>query len=112
MFERFIKPGYVATTFACLLFVAAGCEKSEPAAAPAGADASAIEAKLAAADAVDGTTDKIISKCPACNLSMDGSSEHELVAHGYTLHFCSAECKDHFAADVDKAIMEMQVPAK
>jgi YHS domain-containing protein len=70
----------------------------------------AIEAKLAAADAFDGTTDKIVSKCAGCALAMDGKSEHTLEVSGYKLYFCAEECKTHFEKDVNKAILALKIP--
>lgn len=82
------------------------CEK----ASPAKADAATVEARLAKADAVDGKTDKVVTKCAGCALGMDGSADHALNAHGYTLHLCSGHCKEQFAKDVDKSIMAMELP--
>lgn len=79
--------------------------------ATADANAAAeVEAKLAAADAVDGEVDKVVSKCPACALGMDGSGDHAFETAGYTLHFCSAGCKEHFSEDVTKAILALKIP--
>jgi hypothetical protein len=47
-----------------------------------------VEAKLAAADKLDGATDKVVHRCPACKLGMDGSEKYALRTAGYTLHFC------------------------
>jgi len=74
----------------------------------ASADASPeVEALLAQADALDGTVDKVVSKCPYCHLAMDGSPEHTLVMHGYTLRFCTAYCQEKFAEDTTKSIRAM-----
>ena len=69
-----------------------------------------IKAILANADIVDGDADKVVKKCPSCALSMDGSSEHALKAHGFTLHFCSENCSKEFAKDLDKSILAMKMP--
>jgi YHS domain-containing protein len=69
-----------------------------------------VLAKLAAADALDGKTDKIVTRCPSCALKMDGSSEHTLVAHGYTLYFCTDACKERFEADTTKALADLKIP--
>lgn len=99
----------------------AGCEKSPDAPQPA-ASASAngsetgeageagVEAILAKADAYDGTTDKVVSKCAACGLGMGGSEEHALATHGYTMHFCSSDCKGKFDTDTEKAVLAMKIP--
>lgn len=89
----------------------AGCEKKsadEPAATPA--DAKAVEARLAKADAVDGKVDKVVSKCAGCALGMDGRQEHVATTSGYTLRFCSEGCKSDFEKDASKAVMAMQIP--
>jgi YHS domain-containing protein len=79
--------------------------------ADAGAVADAeVEAMLAKADAFDGTTDKIVSKCVQCALAMDGDPEFATEAFGYTLHFCSAHCKETFEEDTTKAILAMEIP--
>ena len=102
------------------LLVSAGCKKEEPAepASAIGALAekaaevgeTTVAAVLVRADKVDGTEDKVVSKCAGCALSMDGSPDHTLKAEGYTLQFCSAECKDMFAADTTKSILDMEFP--
>lgn len=75
----------------------------------AGEDAK-IMAKLAAADLLDGTADKTVVKCASCALSMDGTAEHALEAHGYTLYFCRAGCAERFGKDVDASILAMEIP--
>jgi len=70
----------------------------------------AVEAKLAAADALDGNVDKVVSKCPNCALSMVGKSEHALLTSGYTLHFCSEDCKTRFEQDTTEAILALNIP--
>lgn len=87
-------------------FTLGACEKAEP----VKVDAATVEARLAKADAVDGKTDKVVAKCAACALGMDGNAEHSLQAHGYTLHLCSADCKEGFAENVDQSIMAMEIP--
>ena len=52
---------------------------------------------LAKADQVNGTADKIVTKCARCNLAMDGTKEHALKVGEYTLLFCSEDCKQTFA---------------
>lgn len=70
----------------------------------------AVEVKLAKADAFDGQADKIVSKCPGCALEMDGTSEHALGVSGYTIHFCSEDCKTGFEQDATKAVLAMNIP--
>jgi hypothetical protein len=97
-----------------------GCSSSEPVeeaaateVAPAATeveqaiDVAAVEAMLALADRADGTEDRVVARCAACALGMDGSPEHMLEAHGYEMHFCSAGCKDGFAENTDEAILAM-----
>lgn len=69
-----------------------------------------VEAILAKADQFDGLADKIVSKCAACALAMDGSPDYAVTAHGYTLHMCSAHCKESFEKDMDRSILAMNVP--
>lgn len=102
------------------LLVPAGCKKEEPAEPgsaigalaekAAGVGETTVAAVLARADKVDGKEDKVVSKCAGCALAMDGSPDHTLKVEGYTLQFCSAECKDKFATDTTKSILEMKFP--
>lgn len=69
-----------------------------------------VTAKLAKADAYDGTTDKIVSKCGNCGLGIEGSSSHALEVAGYKMHFCSQDCREHFAEDAVKAVLALEVP--
>ncbi len=91
----------------------AGCtdkqssEETEPTPAPTN---EAVVAKLGQADALDGTVDKIVTKCAACALRMDGDQENKLEVHGYAMHFCSDGCKGKYAAEPDKAIMALKIP--
>ena len=70
----------------------------------------AVEAKLTEADEFDGKTDKVVSKCASCALGMDGKSEHALEVSGYTLHFCSEDCKTGFEKDTTTAILALDIP--
>ncbi|UCE60229.1 MAG: hypothetical protein JSU63_00480 [Phycisphaerales bacterium] len=69
-----------------------------------------IAAKLAAADLLDGKADKTVVRCASCALGMDGSAEHALKAHDYTLHFCRAGCAERFGKDIDASILAMEIP--
>lgn len=84
----------------------AGCthEQVKPAPSP-----EALTAKLAQADAKDGTTDKIVSKCAGCALHMDGKSENALTLQGYTLHFCNAGCKERFGKDLEGSVAALKI---
>lgn len=74
------------------------------------ADQSQVTARLAKWDGLDGEKDKTIAKCAGCALSMDGKSDHALMVSGYSLHFCSAACKKHFASDAVKKILALKPP--
>ncbi len=63
---------------------------------------------LAAADAADGSKDKVVAKCGGCKLGMDGSADHALKVKDYEMHFCSADCKSHFAENTEKAVMALK----
>lgn len=79
-----------------------------PAPAPAAADVASLQAILATADAADGTTDMVVSKCAGCRLGMDGKADHSLQAHGYTLHFCSDTCKATSEPQIDTVITALK----
>lgn len=93
---------------------AAGCKPEEPAPKPAEeafADA-AIELILAKADAVDGKVDKVIGKCPKCNLGMDGKAEHTMKFAGYEMRFCTKGCLGEFEASPKAMLTAMKIPTK
>jgi YHS domain-containing protein len=105
---------------AVMLAATPGCRKEKPAqeesakkeveAEKAVDTKAAVETKLAEADEFDGETDKVVSKCASCTLGMDGKSEHALEVSGYTLHFCSEDCKTGFEKDTTKAILALKIP--
>jgi hypothetical protein len=66
---------------------------------------------LAKADAVDGTEDKVISKCLTCSLGMDGKAEYDCTFGAYEVHLCSAGCRKHFEANPEKAVLAVNIPA-
>jgi len=86
-----IRTSRAAFLAALALLLAAGvaCKKEESARteAPPALTPAEVEAKLAAADAQDGTTDKVISGCLMCGLRMEGSADFTSAHAGYTLHF-------------------------
>ena len=110
--------GCLAVAF--VLAAAPGCKKDQPAEKESvtekaevvkdAGNTAAVEAKLALADALDGTTDKVVSKCASCALAMDGKSEHAAEVSGYKLHFCSEDCKTGFEKDTTKAILALKIP--
>lgn len=63
---------------------------------------------LAAADAHDGKTDKVVSECATCSLAMAGHAGHAVTHEGYTLHFCSDACRRNFQKDPAKGIDRME----
>ncbi len=107
---------------ALILAAMPGCRKEKPAQKESakeevkvdkdiGTDrTAAVEAKLAEADTFDGKTDKVVSKCASCALGKDGKSEHALEISGYTLHFCSEDCRTGFEKDTTKAILALKIP--
>lgn len=86
------------------LLMSGGCKKD------ATAEKGDVLAKLAKADALDGTTDKIVAKCSGCALRMDGSNEHVTALSGYKLNFCTAKCKKEFSKDTIKSVLAMTIP--
>ena len=70
----------------------------------------AVLAKLAEADELDGTADKIVQRCPGCGLKMDGKSEHATEVSGYTIYFCSGSCQEKFAKDLTQSILFLEIP--
>ena len=107
--QRLFSFRYLAVLGMAAAFVV-GCEKKQEPKQTDPATSAAVVAILAKADAVDGKTDKVISKCAACALGMDGSAEHALTMHEYKMHFCSAGCKTKYEKEGDKAIMSMKMP--
>jgi len=92
---------------AASLLVACGKAQAPPQAAAPPLTAAQVETKLAAADLADGTADKVVSKCAACKLGMDGDAANASQHAGYTLHFCSAECKHRFDGDANKVLAKL-----
>ena len=93
---------------------AEAAEQDEPEKEPAKDIAAQIDAlikvKLAAADRLDGKTDKIVTKCASCALSMDGKKEHSLKVDEYTLYFCTEKCKSGFAKNTTESIKSLEIP--
>ena len=99
--------------FALPLLFLAGCTTDAPkeddnsAVKPATA---AMTAKLALADAVDGTTDKVVHKCAGCSLGMDGKKDMALTVGDYEMHFCQDACLAKFKGSTEKAVTELTIP--
>lgn len=80
-----------------ILLSTAGCCKNKP----QGPVTLAAHTKtcLAQSDLADGKADKVVVKCPACALSMDGDPHHSAQIGGYTVHSCSADCNQALVDD-------------
>jgi len=99
------------------IVMTAGCTRQAPLAAEKAPHASTqavltdqMKDILAKADLVDGTADKIVARCAACDLAMDGSKEYSLKVGQYTLLFCSEDCKQTFAKDPEKSVLGIKLP--
>ena len=68
-----------------------------------------IDAKLAKADAADGSVDKVVASCAGCGLAMAGHAEHAAECRGYQLHFCSAHCKTSYDKNGEKMIEALPI---
>jgi hypothetical protein len=110
----------VGWILAGLVIFFAGCAK-EPEPAGTGekgtkspkvsaAPSAEVLALLARADAKDGKTDKVVSKCASCTLSMDGNPDFAAKIGEYQLHFCSDHCRENFQADPEKALADALKP--
>jgi len=75
-------------------------------------DEAKVLALLARADALDGQTDKVVTKCASCLLSMDGKPEHSLKAMDYTMYFCTEGCAERFGKDLTNSILAMKIPGE
>jgi len=107
---------------ATLLLASLGCSRTQVASGPVAVKADAVAAApaaavpdeaglvaiLAKADATDGSVDTTVSKCAGCKLGMTGHPEHSVVAHGYTLQFCSDACKQSSSAKLDTVIAALK----
>lgn len=66
------------------------------------------KACLAQSDKADGKADKVIGKCPACALAMDGSPQHKAIIDGYEVHSCSPDCNKALQENPNKIFKEMK----
>ena len=107
MITRLLRHSAPFVVVLLVSFVGA-CRKETPVEPSADIKAKVV-AKLAQADALDGATDKVVAKCAACVLRMDGSADHAFTHAEYSMHFCSAGCKDRFAKDPVEAILALEV---
>jgi YHS domain-containing protein len=86
-----------------------GCSGQEaPTAMDQTAPSAAALTALEMADSADGTSDKVVSKCPSCKLKMNGKAEHSATFGGYELHFCTDYCKESFEKDPEKALASLE----
>jgi YHS domain-containing protein len=96
---------------ACLLLIGA-CDRGAPGEtqerSSVGDVGDEVLARMAEADAADGTVDKVIRKCVTCSLYMDGDAAYTATAHGYEVHLCSESCLDRFQRDPDRAVRSMK----
>jgi YHS domain-containing protein len=91
---------------AALLAACGKTQAPQQAAAPA-LTPDQVATKLAAADLADGTADKVVAKCAACRLGMDGDAAHVSQHAGYELHFCAEDCKKRFDTDPNKILSKL-----
>ena len=69
-----------------------------------------LAAKLVLADALDGTEDKVVSKCASCALHMDGKAEHPVTLGDYSLHMCSTACQTNYADNPGEKLLAVTIP--
>jgi hypothetical protein len=111
--DRTMKKHTAVWILGVVLLAGCGGESPPPeesASAPAPAEIEitpALQAKLAGADLMDGTEDKVVSRCTGCGLAMEGSDEHTVAVGDYELHFCSESCRDNVT---DEAILALVIP--
>ena len=79
----------------------------QAAAAPLTLTDPAALAALPAADAADGTVDKVVARCASCGLGMDGDPAHSSTIGDYEFHSCSASCKDNLEGNADPVVARL-----
>ena len=84
-----------------------GCSSKTEAPTPAKPLSAEGLAKLAAADKADGKEDKVVTKCPACMLSMDGNEKHTSTIEGYTVHSCHESCAAALEKDPESVLARL-----
>ena len=99
-----LSTGVVLVLFAC---ASAGCSPQTQTPEPAKPLSEVALSKLAAADKLDGKEDKVITKCPACMLNMDGHAKHSSQLEGYTVHSCHQACAEALEADPEKVLARL-----
>ena len=73
-----------------ILVSGAGCDESPKGPVAPGPRTLAC---LPFADQADGTADRVVKKCPACALAMEGRAEFKSTVGGYVVHSCSGQCQ-------------------
>ena len=68
----------------------------------------AAQQRLAAADALDGAEDKVISNCYSCQLGMKGKGELAAQVNDFAAHFCSEGCRTRFQEDAANMIVKIE----
>ncbi len=74
------------------------------------ASGTGVAAILAKADAKDGMTDKVVTKCVTCMLGMDGEADYSVKIDEYEVHLCSPDCKKFFEQNPEKALKNLNLP--
>lgn len=90
----------------CSVLLLGACKKDEAPKELTPDEKAQVQAKLVAADKADGTEDKIVGKCAACALRMDGKDAHAFKYEGYTMRFCAERCLDICKKDPAALIMK------
>lgn len=87
-------------------------EESAPATSEDLTENAAIMATLNAADAFDGTVDKVVTKCASCALMMDGKPENKADVAGFEMHFCSTACQESYQTNAKGRLETLKVPSE
>src|SRR5262245_54031716 len=88
------------------LSLVAGCTKDSKAEVKPAPITTEMAAKLEKADAADGKTDKVVSKCIGCDLKMEGQEKNALKVGEYSLHMCDG-CYTKYKDDPSKSLAAM-----
>ena len=67
-----------------------------------------LNARLAAADALDGAEDKVISNCYSCQLGMKGKGELAAQVNDFAANFCSEGCRTRFQEEAADMIAKIE----
>ncbi len=68
------------------------------------------KSKLVEADKLDGKEDHVIQRCYSCALGMEGKTDFAAEVDGYTVQFCSENCREHFEKDPQNIIASTEIP--